>query len=202
MNREILISYALAFASFLFRQPEIKAGMIKSVYLFGSVARGDFSKESDVDIFIDIDKKNEHAIAKSVNKTMQNFLHSEEMKKFLLLGIENEINVKYGDVKEWELYSSIQSEALVMFSSSVSSFHMKHFLVEIKPIRSVAKRNRVVRKLAGRRERGREDKGLVIIHGGVVLDSRHYIIPAEKINEVLPIFSKEKVLYELREVWM
>lgn len=201
MNRGLLISYAIAFVGFLMRQPEIN-GMIRSVYLFGSVARGDFGKESDVDVFIDTENKNEEAVAKAAKKAMKFFLQSEERRKFTLLGVKNEISVKYGDVKEWELYSSIKGEALVLFSSSISSFFRKHFLVEIKPISVTAKRNKVIRRLAGRKEKGRKEKGLVTLSGGTVIDSRHYVIPAESLNDILSLLSKEKVLYGLREIWM
>lgn len=202
LNRGLLISYAIAFVSFLMRQPEIKTNMIKSVYLFGSVARGDFSAKSDIDIFIDTDKKNEDLLAKITKKSAKNFLNSDERKKFLMLGVKNEINVKYGDVKEWELYSSIKSEALVLFSSSVTPFFKKHFLVEVKPISNIAKRNKIIRKLIGRKEKYRKETGLVSVSGGIVIDSRHFIIPAETLKDILPIFSKERVLYELREVWI
>src|SRR3989338_4347098 len=46
LNRQLLISYAQAFVSFLFRTPGMKSGDIKFIYLFGSVARGDFDEDS------------------------------------------------------------------------------------------------------------------------------------------------------------
>lgn len=202
MNRELLISYALAFTSFFIRQPEIKAKMIKSIYLFGSVARGDFSRESDIDIFIDTDKKSEIVIGRAAKKALKNFLRSDEGKKFLILGAKNEINVKYGDLKDWDLYNAIKGEGIVLFSSSISPFFRKYFLVEIKPIKNIAKRNKIIRKLAGRKEIKRKERGFVHISGGSIIDSRHYIMPAETINDLLALFSKEKILYELREIWM
>ena len=54
MNRE-LVAYALDFTSFLLdRLPERTIQSIKSIILFGSVARGTADKDSDIDLFIDV----------------------------------------------------------------------------------------------------------------------------------------------------
>ena len=78
----------------------------------------------------------------------------------------------------------------------------KYFLVEMKTTKDIAKRNRIIRKLAGRREKDRKEMGFVEQVGGEIIDSRHYIVPAEKISDVARIFSRENALFEIREVWM
>lgn len=201
MNRELLISYACAFISFLFRTPGIKSADMNSIYLFGSVARGDFDKESDVDIFIATEKE-EKDILEAAKRALKNFYLSEECKKFRLLGVENQISIKCGDVKKWGIFDSIKSDGIILYSPSVSPMYRKYFLVEIKPVKNVAKRNRIVRKLAGRKEANRKEKGLVGEIGGNVLDTRHYIVPAEKISSVTRILSKENAPFEIREIWM
>ncbi len=55
MNRYELIAYAMDFCSFLLKSE--MANEIKKIILFGSVARGDFDSESDIDIFIDTEKE-------------------------------------------------------------------------------------------------------------------------------------------------
>ncbi|MFH0949526.1 MAG: nucleotidyltransferase domain-containing protein [Candidatus Aenigmatarchaeota archaeon] len=202
MNREILISYAQAFTSFIFRTPGIKASKIKSVYLFGSVVRGDYDDDSDVDIFIDVDKKYEKEMMKFLNIALKNFYRSMECEKFQLLGVTNPIKAKWGDVKNWELFGSIKSEGIILYSSSIFPFFRKHFFLEIKPVKNIAKRNRIIRKLVGRKESFRKEKGLVDQIGGKILDSRHYIIPSEKIQYVTKILSKENAIFEIREMWM
>lgn len=197
-----MLSYTQAFASFLFRTPGIKADKIKSIFVFGSVARGDFDKESDVDIFIHTEKANEKEITKHAKIALAKFYRSDEYEKFRILGIINPISIKCGDARKWQLFNSIKHEGIVIYSSSISPFFSKHFLVEVKPISDIAKRNKIIRKLAGRKEKGRKERGAIELMGGSVLDSRHYIIPAERLTEITKIFSKEKVFYELREVWM
>ncbi len=56
MNQDTLIAYALDFSSFLIDTAKV-TDKIKRIMLFGSVARGDFTKESDIDLFIDTDEE-------------------------------------------------------------------------------------------------------------------------------------------------
>lgn len=202
MNRQILIAYAQAFVSFLFRNPGIKSSDIKSIFLFGSVARGDFDDESDVDIFINTNKSNEKELIKFSNIALKNFYKSDEWKKFTLFGAKNRINIKCGNIEKWGMFNSIKADGLLLYSSSVSPFFSKYFLVEVKPIKNIAKRNRIIRKLAGRMEKNRKEKGIVWQIGGQILDSRHYFIPAEKISAITKILSKENAIFEIREIWM
>ena len=202
MNKEILISYAEAYSSFLFRTSGVKISKIRAVYLFGSVARGDYDEDSDVDIFVDCDEKNEKNLSKLAKIALKNFYESEEGKKYGLLGVKNEINVKCGNMKTWELASSVRADGIILYSSSVVPLFTKFYLLELKTISDVTKRNKIVRKLAGRNETARVEKGLVEMIGGEVLDSRHYIIPATNILAVTRILSKENALFEMREIWM
>ena len=198
MNRELLISYAYSFVSFLFADPKIHEAKIKTIYLFGSVARGDFDRDSDIDIFIDSESK---GIGKLAEMTVSKFLKSDEGKKFRLMGIENEIKIMHGDIKEWELYESVKNDGLILYSSSVSEGLNSFFLVTVEPISEITKRNRVMRKLVGRKEKHYKGGGLVEDLGGEVLDSRVFLIPTEKIKKVLTIFSKEKVNYKIKKMW-
>jgi hypothetical protein len=72
----------------------------------------------------------------------------------------------------------------------------------MKPVKDIAKRNKIIRKLVGRKEKNRKERGIVEQIGGQVLDSRHYITPAEKITTVTRVLSKEKAIFEIREIWM
>ncbi|MBI4163526.1 MAG: nucleotidyltransferase domain-containing protein [Candidatus Aenigmarchaeota archaeon] len=198
MNREILVSYAYSFVSFLFADPKIADARIKTVYLFGSVSRGDFDKDSDIDIFIDSESKE---IGKHVEMAMSKFLKSDEWKKFRLMGIENKIKVMHGAIKRWELYESVKNDGLVLYSSSVSEGLNSFFLVNIEPISEITKRNRVMRKLVGRKEKYYKGGGLVEGLGGEVLDNRVFLVPSEKIKSFLTIFSKEKVNYRIKKIW-
>jgi len=101
MKRENLISYAANFVSFLLDQFQTD---IDKIVLFGSVARGDFDDESDIDLFVDTKKE----IQKDVLKTLSFFRMSETQKKWELKGLKNELSIKVGDLNKWKLKRDIQ----------------------------------------------------------------------------------------------
>ena len=75
-----LISYAVDFVSYLLQNIKEKdLANIKSIILFGSVARGEAGAESDVDVFVDsLDEK----IEKNVLNLRDKFYGSSKFKKY------------------------------------------------------------------------------------------------------------------------
>ncbi len=55
LEKNELIAYASDFVSYLLSK--FKEGEINRVILHGSIARGDFDEESDIDLFIDVKDK-------------------------------------------------------------------------------------------------------------------------------------------------
>src|SRR3989338_11413321 len=95
-----LAAYAMSFASFVMAS---EAGnKINNIILFGSVAKNEFDKESDVDIFIDTDAKE-----KEILKHLRLFYESQHMKTWRLIGIENEISLHVGQLDKHPLKRSI-----------------------------------------------------------------------------------------------
>ena len=106
MERNELISYAMDFASYL----ALKVADIDRILLFGSVARGDFDDESDIDLFIDADLN-----PKEVQPILGLYELSEENKKYKLEGIKNKISLKIGKLDEWKLKRSIISNGILLY---------------------------------------------------------------------------------------
>src|SRR3989338_1271167 len=101
MKKEELIAYVMNFASSIIKE---KIGKdIDRIILFGSVARGDFDKESDIDVFIEGEKD----IEREIENLLSIFMKSEIQKKWELKGLKNEISLKIGKLNEWELKRSI-----------------------------------------------------------------------------------------------
>lgn len=199
LNKEKILALSYAFISYIFRNAEVKA-KIKRIFLFGSVARGDFDEESDIDIFIDVEKKDEAAVTKICNNALKNF-YSIEGKKWEYKGITNKINTKIGDVNEWQLKKSIEREAITLFSQTSASNLTKYLLFTIEPIKQTKKRIFISRKLFGRKEKNYSDKGMTDKYAGKILSPRVFIIPSESLQELTSFLAKQKVMFSFEEIW-
>lgn len=199
MNREGLFAMCYAYISYLFRERDIRK-KIKTIYLFGSVARGDFDKESDIDIFIDLEKKNEALIKKSSSNALKKF-YAIEGKKWELKGVINPLAIKMGNLDEWELKEGIVREGIILFGQSSASNMQKYLLFSFASIQEAKKRIRVIRKLFGRKEREYQEQGIVQKYNGKVLSSRIFFVPAFALKEITQFFAEEKISYEFEEVW-
>src|SRR3989338_8805163 len=132
-----LISYAMDFASFLMQKISDK-NTVKNIILFGSVAREESGKESDIDIFIDLAKNNEK-IEKEILRHLEGFIESVKCKTYWrMFGIENEIKLTIGVLNEWnDLKPSILSNGMTLygkFKLDIKGNHETFFIWEnIKP---------------------------------------------------------------------
>ncbi len=205
MNREELIAKAYAFLSYLFRDEQIK-GRIQRVYLFGSVARNDFDEESDIDLFIDVGKKNEEEIQK-IQKTAQRALNrflELEGEKWRLRGSTPEVKVKAGFLEEWELQPAIEREGLLLYASpqgGTSGKLRKYLLFSLPPILNPAKRVKIARTLSGRAEKEYTIPGLIQQREGRLLHPRVFLVPDTAGKEIAAFLSKEKVKFSFEEIW-
>ncbi len=78
MKKNEIIAFSMEYASYLMR----KAIGIETIILFGSVARGDFDKESDTDIFVNI--RNARKADKDIVRNPLKFVASHIAQKELI----------------------------------------------------------------------------------------------------------------------
>ena len=110
-----LISYALDFVSF-YVQNSKNVESIKSIILFGSVARKEETKDSDIDLFIDIIKDGQK-IEKEAKKILEKFYDSIKYKNYWkLLGVKNEFSIIVDKLEDWKLKDSMLGSALTLYS--------------------------------------------------------------------------------------
>ena len=192
-----LISYASAFASFVL--PKIN---VDEIILFGSVARGEDAKNSDIDLFFNV-KDNEKQIKKTIKDEINRFYKSKVYEIFSQKGIENQIKAEIGDLSTWKLKRSIISDGIILYGKYKETPEIsKGFtLFNLKPIKNITKRNKTIRTLFGRKEKNYSTQGSLKELNGKKLSPTTFIVPIENTNEILNFLNSERIDYSFFEFW-
>lgn len=190
MNRE-LIAYAGHFVSFLLQNVDKKAfENIKEFILFGSVARNEATKSSDVDLFVNVFKEN-RTTEKAVSVLIKKFYASELFKSYWkLIGIENEIKCVIGRLEKWkDLEPSIIADGLILYGKYTGLVKGKTFvLVYWSKIKPESKRVLLSKKLYGYTYKKKRYKGLLEGTETLKLSSNCLLVPLEHSRMVLQVF--------------
>ena len=127
----MLKGYANYFVAYLFNNLK-NADNIKRIVLYGSAAKGETNKDSDIDLFIEIKGKNEK-FSKEIYKIEKNFYESREATLFKSKGVNNKFDIKIGFLKEWKLlYRSIASTGIILYGHYEAEelpSGVKHFIL-------------------------------------------------------------------------
>lgn len=202
-SREALIGYSMNFASFLLDSSV--GSEISKIILFGSVARGDFTKESDIDIFIDTDEKHE----KIIEKIQALFNRSKLDEVWKLKGVTNEISLKIGRLEAWKLKRDIISSGILLYGkyNEMPEKTKYYLLIRIGTLahKKTSQQMRVWRALYGYAQKvGAKKyiiKGLIERAGGKKLAKGIFIVPMETRKDITTFLTKNKVDSTLYEVW-
>ncbi|MGB9708042.1 MAG: nucleotidyltransferase domain-containing protein [Candidatus Pacearchaeota archaeon] len=194
-----LTAYASAFVAFIL--PKID---VKEIILFGSVARGEATAGSDIDLFFNIEKEEDSAKIKSIiHKELTKFLKSRIAEIWYLKGIRNEIKIEVGSLANWKLKRSLIAEGILLYGKYKELPEKLHHWVffNLSPIKNIAQRNRVARALFGRKEKNYSTKGMIEEFSGRKISSLSFIVPIEHANKVINFLSTEKTNYSFFELW-
>lgn len=196
-NSKNIIGYASAFVSFIL--PKISAD---EIVLFGSSAREEASSESDVDIFVDI-KKDHAGVKKIIDKEIPKFYKSKLAESWINKGIKNQISVKVGDLDKWKLKRSVISEGIVLYGRYKENPEKLKGYVQfnLESIKDITKRNFVLRKLFGRKEKKYEVKGIVEERAGKKLSPLSFMVPLEHTQDIIKLLNSNKIKYSFFEFW-
>jgi predicted nucleotidyltransferase len=193
-------AYASAFVSYLVASLKENISSVDNIILYGSVARNEAEEVSDVDIFVDSNKK----IDKEIEKTVSDFRSTKQFLWFKANGIQNEIRVKSGKLANWkELHRSISSNGIILWS---------HFEPKEKPIGTKHKiifywneigknRGAFLNKLYGFRANGKKYAGLLEKWGGFRMGKSCVIIPIKHKSEMTEFLKSYKVNAKNMEVF-
>jgi predicted nucleotidyltransferase len=195
-----LIGYALDFASFLVQNTK-NLDKIKAIILFGSSARGDDGKNSDVDIFID--SVDGMKIQKESDKIKKDFYDSIKFKKYwALLGIKNEINVIVGRLDDWKLKDSMLGSAIILYQSySASIGHGQNkALLSWGNIESNSNRVMINKKIMGYTHYGKKYAGLLEKYSGIKIGANVILVPIEQLNLFVKVFRNFKIPVKIMRI--
>jgi len=195
-----MLAYASYFVSFFLNELS-DFSILNRAILFGSVARGEETKNSDVDIFIEINKKNKR-FEKEVDDIVNKFYKSREALLFKSKGIDNKINVIVGKIDEWlKLKEGIESSGIVLYGPYIplQISGKKNVIISWDAIG--INRGAFLNKLYGYKIAGKFYKGLIEILNGKKLGKSTIMIPVEHRQEIFNLLKKYKVSAKLREVY-
>jgi len=176
---------------------------IRNIILFGSVARGYFDKESDIDVFVDTTRKVKED---QIEVLLEKFKKTQVYKNWRLKGISREIKPLAGDLKsrEWgSLHASICSDGILLYGKYESSPKgLKHWMIfSFGNIKDAKKRVNIHRNLFGYKIKGHAYSGLVEKLGGEKLGPGVLIVPLGEAAEARKVFKKFKVPVRIFEIW-
>lgn len=200
LKRVDLIAYAHAYVYFVL--PRIKTNL-KDIILFGSVARDDFSPESDLDLFFNvITEKDAQRLEEELKPINNLFYKSKIYELSKQKDITHPIKAKIGVLDQWELKSSILADGIILHGKYKSDITGEgYMLISFSPIKDITQRNRIMRTIFGRDEKYFKKEGLAIKVGGVRISPTAFIIPLQFSSEVVSFLRKEKIDFQLREIW-
>lgn len=197
-----LLPYAIDFASFLLQKVK-KKEKIKNIILFGSVARGEEDKISDVDLFIDIISANA-ALEKEYAALLDTFYSSTKHQHYWkLLGITNEIKLHVGVLEKWkELRPSIIADGIVLYGKFMPKIkegkHSVFFIWE--NVTPNSKRVLFNKQLFGYKQNGKFYQGLLGEYHSERMGKGSILVPLEHSTVIHNHFKKYKIAVKIKKV--
>ncbi len=193
-------AYSSYFVSYLLSKLK-KLERIENIILFGSAAKNEATKASDIDIFIDVGKKTKQ-LENEIELILKDFYKSREALLFKVQGIENKINVIIGRLEEWkDLKESIESTGIVLYGpySAATLKGKKHSIISWK---SVGKnRGAFLNKLYGFKVENKRYKGLLETLGGKKLGKSTIMVPIEHREKIAELLRHYRVDARIIEVY-
>ncbi|MEK6857892.1 MAG: nucleotidyltransferase domain-containing protein [Nanoarchaeota archaeon] len=199
MKQTEILAYTYDFISMLLEQKNIKESLNK-IILFGSIARGDFDEESDVDLFFEIKKEsNEKETEQLIKETINNFEIVAE-KTWNLRNINLPIKVIVGtenDVTWDNLKDEIKHYGLVLYGQYQEQKENKTLIsYSLKNLNQNEKMN-CLRKLYGYTTKTKNkvysNKGFLSTLGAVKTATNQIISKIENTKEILALLKEFNV---------
>ena len=175
---------------------------IQEIILFGSVARGEAEKKSDVDIFINVKKKTKRAETE-IKKIEEKFYNSRESSLFKIQGINNRFSLIIGNLDEWkELKASIESTGVLLYGKYVPVGNVKGRKYTIVFWDKIGKnRGAFLNKIYGVKIKNKTYKGLIENFHGKKLGKSCVMFPIQYKEDIFKLLKEYEVIAKMIEVF-
>lgn len=201
MSSKFLLPYALDFSSFLLQKIKDKS-KIKSIILFGSVAREEASQKSDVDIFVDLIKESKETEIE-ISSIKEEFYRSAKFTRYWkLLGVRNEIQQVVGELNQWkELKSSIINNGILLYGKYKPEVKGKPKVLFVwENISPNSKRVLFNKQLFGYKQYEKFYPGLLQKYNGERLGKGNLLVFWDNYIVFHQLFKKHKVTVKIKKI--
>ncbi len=186
--------------SFVFLHADV-AKKIRAVYVFGSAVRGELHKQSDIDLFVEAEEKDELLVKQTLDSAMVRFSSSKDFEKWKLLSFTYPIVAHVGRLDEWDLKTSIASEGIALYNKrSILTSDERFVLFSITYPVLKKEYVRLRRVLFGRDEEEYKNTGLICQVGGRRISSTVFMVPKTQQQRVMDSLSIMKNNYRMIEL--
>ncbi len=208
MNKNEHLSYLYDFIRFL--MAHLKKAP-PEIILFGSMARGDFHKESDIDLFINVKNKSEQKEVEQIVKNARLEFETAASDSWSLKGINLPIKVIVGNLNS-SRWSALKREIISTGRVIYGKYRelpakLNHYYLLSFDLKNLQPKNKVkfIRKMYGYESR-KEHKNYhcagILQDKGVRINQNTLLIPTEHHDLFLGLFKQFKIKYRIREAWM
>jgi len=205
-----LFSYVYDFLSMVFEDPNIK-DKVRNIILFGSVAKGVYDKDSDVDLFFDVgDRMSVKTLEEKLKRILKSFEVKAE-KTWDLKKISLPINFIAGSLENesWRnLKDEIISSGIVLYGSykEIPDNLKHHYLFYYSLINLDRKKKmKFIRRLFGynlkNNKKEYKQRGLLEEIVGIKLGPNVILISESDILKIKKLFNEFRIKYRIMEVW-
>ncbi|MBI5332053.1 MAG: nucleotidyltransferase domain-containing protein [Candidatus Aenigmarchaeota archaeon] len=176
---------------------------INNVILFGSVSQNRACKDSDIDLFFDVNlsKSGQKRMKTKLNKITDDFHNTQIAMQFRLRGIDNKISIQVGRLDEWkELKDSIVSGNILLYGKYQAQTEKikQQILFSWENVDSKV-RGAFLNKMYGYNIGKKHYKGMVERFDGSRIGKAVIIVPLRNKDVFMDVFKKYNIQYIIYE---
>lgn len=208
MNQKLVIAYIYDFLSHIFEEKI----SLRKVIVFGSVARNEFDKNSDIDLFIEPAQKSKIKEIETKVKEIKKRFESEKEHTWKLKNIDYPIKEIIGDLDSpmWKvLKEDLISNGIMLYGKYEElPKKIKHYVLINYSLKNLKQKKKMQfsRKLFGysikKNKKLYEQEGIIQQTNARKIAKNILLIPLEEITGIKKLFDDFKVKMEMREVWL